>query len=126
PPSTDALFKDYYAQFAEAYPNIKVQEEQVPYGDLHTKLQTYVAAGDAPDIMMGKGDFTQAYVFNKIALNLSDFTAQAFVDDLTVTAKTQQVVGGKLYASAWENASSGLYYNVDMLEKAGVTVPTDS
>src|SRR5262245_2661459 len=46
-PAGDAWWKDMYAQWGEAYPNITVQEETVPYGDLNTKLQTYVAAGDA-------------------------------------------------------------------------------
>ena len=60
--SIEQWWKDLYAQWASAYPNITVQEETVPYGDLQDKLQTYIASGDVPDIIMGRGDFVQAYV----------------------------------------------------------------
>jgi multiple sugar transport system substrate-binding protein len=126
PPATDQWWKARYAEFTEAYPNITFQEEQVPYGDLNTKLQTYVAAGDAPEIMMGKGDFVQSYAFNKIALNLSDYTNPSFVQDLTPTAKAQQLVQGKLYASAWEQSQIMLYFNKDLFEKAGATPPPEN
>ena len=48
PPPVEQWWKDIYAEWASAYPNITVQEETVPYGDLQQKLQTYVAAGDVP------------------------------------------------------------------------------
>jgi multiple sugar transport system substrate-binding protein len=126
PQETEAWWKDIYAQWAEGYPNITIQEEQVPYGDLNTKMQTYVAAGDAPDIMMGKGDFVQAYVFNDIALNLSDYLSQAFIDDLTAATKAQQMVDGKLYAAPWEHNQVMIEINKDLFEKAGVTPPPET
>lgn len=125
-PAVEGWWKARYAEWAKAYPNITFQEEKVPYGDLNTKMQTYVSAGDAPDIMMGKGDFVLAYAFNKIALNLSQFTAQSFINDLTPSAKTQLVVNGKLYASAWEQNQALLAFNKDMFAKAGVATPPET
>lgn len=125
-PAAEDYYKDVYAQWAEAYPNITIQEETVPYGDLVTKIQTYVAAGDPPDIMMGKGDFVQSYVYNDIALNLSDYLAQEFVDDLTVAAKGLLVVNGKLYAWPQESSQIMVYFNKDIWEQAGVEFPPET
>jgi multiple sugar transport system substrate-binding protein len=124
--AVEQWWKDRDAEWLAAYPNITVQHEQVSYGDLNTKLQTYVAAGSAPDIMMGKGDFIQSYVFNNIALNLSDYMSQAYIDDLTPTVKAQQLVNGKLYASAWETSQTMLSFNKDLFTKAGVQTPPET
>lgn len=124
--AVEQWWKDRDAEWTAAYPNITIQHEQVSYGDLNTKLQTYVASGSAPDIMMGKGDFILSYVFNNIALNLSDYMSQAYIDDLTPTVKAQQLVNGKLYASAWETSQTLLSFNKDLFAKAGVQTPPET
>ncbi|MCC6173914.1 MAG: extracellular solute-binding protein [Chloroflexi bacterium] len=125
-PVEDQWWKDRYTEWAEAYPNVTVEEEVVPYGDLNPKLQAYVAAGDPPDVIMGKGDFVRAYVFNAIALNLSDYFRDDFVDDLMPAAKSQQVVDGKLYAMPYEQDEPLLFFNKEMFRKANVPTPTET
>lgn len=125
-PAAEDYYKNIYAQWTEAYPNITIQEETVPYGDLVTKIQTYVAAGDPPDVMMGKGDFVQAYVFNNIALNLSEYLAEEFINDLTVAAKAQLIVNGKLYAWPQESSQIMVYFNKDLWQQAGVETPPET
>ncbi len=48
PPEVNDALSAAYAAFSAAYPNITVQEERVPYGDLPTKVQVYVALGRVP------------------------------------------------------------------------------
>lgn len=126
PPYADEWWQKMYAQWAEAYPNISFQEETVPYGDLQQKIQTYVAAGDAPDIMMGKGDFVQAYVYHNIALNLSDFLSREYLDDLAPAMRAAQMVDGKLYAWPWEQGNTLFYFNKEMFEKANIAMPPET
>lgn len=126
PPYADEWWQDMYAQWTAAYPNITFQEETVPYGDLPQKIQTYVAAGDAPDIMMGKGDFVQAYVYHGIALNLSDFLSQDYLDDLAPAMRAAQMVKGNLYAWPWEQGNTLFYFNKEMFEKANVPMPPET
>ena len=125
-PATEEVIKAWNAEWAAAYPNITVEEETVPYGDLNQKLQTYVASGDAPDVMMGKGDFIQSYVFNSIVLNLSDYLTDDFVNDIPAPMREQQSVGGKLYGMPWEQGHTMLYFNRDLFAKAGVQTPPES
>jgi multiple sugar transport system substrate-binding protein len=125
-PNVEQWWKDVYAEWATAYPNITVQEETVPYGDLQQKLQTYVASGDTPDLIMGRGDFVDSYVFNNIALDLSQFLTDDFLSDLLPSIKAQHTVGGKLYAWPWETNNIVMYFNRELWEKAGVPTPPES
>jgi ABC-type glycerol-3-phosphate transport system substrate-binding protein len=126
PPASDQYFKDRYAEWIAAYPNIAVEEEVIPYGDLNQKLQTTVAAGDPPDIIMGKGDFTSSYAFNKVVVDLSQYLSKDFLDDLAPAIKSQHIVDGKLYAWPWEQAQVMFYFNKDMFKKAGVQTPPET
>jgi len=126
PPPVEQWWKNMYAEWAAAYPNITVQEETVPYGDLQQKLQTYVAAGDVPDLMMGRGDFVQAYVFNSLVTDLSQYLSDDFVGDITPAVRSQQTVDGKLYAWPWETNNSILYFNKDIWGSAGVPTPPET
>lgn len=126
PPAVEQWWKDMYAQWASAFPNITIQEETVPYGDLQQKLQTYVAAGDTPDVMMGRGDFVQAYVFNSLVTDLSQFLNDDFVADITPAVRSQQTVNGKLYSWPWETNNSILYFNKDIWGPTGVPMPPET
>src|SRR5262249_50276139 len=98
----------------------------VPYGDLQTKLQTYVASGDPPDILMGKGDFVPSYVFNEIALDLTPYLSTAFLNDIMPAVRNAQSVGGKLYAWPWEQGNTMFYFNKDLFQKANVQTPPET
>jgi multiple sugar transport system substrate-binding protein len=124
-PAGDTWWKNLYAKWAEAYPNITVEEETLPYGDLAPKLLTHVASGDPPDIMMGKGDFVLAYVYNAIALNLSDLLSADFIADITPSVKSQLVVDGRLYAWPYESSQIMTYFNKDLWQKAGLQTPPE-
>jgi multiple sugar transport system substrate-binding protein len=126
PPPVEQLIKDYYAEWASAYPNITVQEETVPYGDLQQKLQTYVASGDVPDLIMGRGDFVPSYVYNKLVADLTPFLKDDYIADLLPSVKSQQVVDGKLWAWPWETNNSIMYFNRDLWQKAGVPTPPET
>lgn len=125
-PAAEQWYKDRYAEWAEAYPNITIKEEPVSYGDLNQKFTTYVGAGDPPDIMMGKGDFVASYAFNNVALNLNEFLSDDFLADLTPAMKSQQMINGKLYAWPWEHGSVLCYFNKEHFEKAGVEMPPET
>jgi multiple sugar transport system substrate-binding protein len=125
-PATEAVIKGWITEWNQAYPNIAIEEETVPYGDLNQKLQTYVSSGAAPDIMMGKGDFVQAYVFNKIVLNLSDYLNDTFIQDIPPQMRAQQSANGNLYAMPWEQGHTLLYFNKDLFAQAGVATPPET
>src|SRR5262245_16638701 len=115
-PETDALIKSWYDAFTTSYPNITVNEELVPYGNLHDKLLTYVASGSAPDIMMGRGDFIPAYVNSSVALPLDDYLTSEFINDILPRLKDQSSINGKLYGIPWQAEQQVFFFNRDLFK----------
>jgi multiple sugar transport system substrate-binding protein len=124
-PDVNALLEGAYAEFSAAYPNISVVEEKVPYGDLQKKLLVYVASNDAPDIMMGRTDFADAYHAGKIALPLQDYFAPGYLDDIPPNLRDAASSNGNLYCVPWETSIMLLYFNRDLFKKAGVDMPPE-
>jgi multiple sugar transport system substrate-binding protein len=126
PPAINQMFKQQIAKFTAAYPNVTVKQEIVPYGDLVTKFQVYVASGNAPDIMMGRSDFAQAYAAGQTVLPLDDYLTPAYVDDIWKPLRDAGSAGGRLYLAPWEANAPLLVYNADLFKKAKVAPPPAS
>lgn len=125
-PEVNTFFSKLYAAFSAAYPNITIKEELVPYGDLPTKLKVYVASNDAPDVMMGRNDFTAAYAAGQIALPLNDYFTDAYLSDIYAPLREAASAGGKLYCIPWDNNVEVLLFNRDLFSRAGVAPPPES
>ncbi|WEK51611.1 MAG: extracellular solute-binding protein [Candidatus Kaistia colombiensis] len=124
-PSVNAVFDNAYAEFRKAYPNITIEEEKVPYGDLQKKVQVYVASGEGPDIMMGRNDFATAYAAGQFAVPLNQYFSQEFIDDIVDSLRNSGSVGGDLLCLPWETNPVFMYFNRDIFESAGIETPPE-
>jgi multiple sugar transport system substrate-binding protein len=112
--------------FQSKNPNIKVNWLHTPNDEYATKLQTMMAGGTPPDVFWGS--------------NMADYVSRGVVMDITDRVKSDPVIGkadyfiepaeqnraiinGKWYGigSCW--VVHHLYYNADILQKAGVEPP---
>ncbi|HEX9439399.1 MAG TPA: sugar ABC transporter substrate-binding protein, partial [Roseiflexaceae bacterium] len=112
--------------FQSKNPDIKVNWLHTPNEEYETKLKTALAGGTAPDVFW--------------ASNMADYVSRGVVMDITDRVKNDPVIGkpdyfiqpaeeqraminGKWYGigSCW--VVHHLYYNADMLQKAGVEPP---
>lgn len=125
PPAVNATFTEAYDAFKTAYPNISIEEERVPYGDLSQKVQVYVASGSAPDIMMGRNDFASAYAAGELALPLQDFLTADYVQDVYAPLRESATIEGNFLCLPWETNPTFLYFNRDLFKKAGVETPPE-
>jgi ABC-type glycerol-3-phosphate transport system substrate-binding protein len=117
----EAYYKDILAKWSAAYPNITIQMETVPFGELFTKVMTSAAGGNPPDIMMGQGDFTRNYVFSNVALPLNDYLKSDYLNDYVGPLLNMVTVDGKTYLFPYELQASTMAYNKDQFAKAGIT-----
>jgi multiple sugar transport system substrate-binding protein len=124
-PDVNALLEAAYAEFKAAYPNISIVEEKVPYGDLQKKLLVYIASGDAPDIMMGRTDFTDAYHAGSVALPVQDYLSADYVNDIPANLRAAASSAGNLYSVPWETSVMMLYFNRDLFEKVKMQTPPE-
>lgn len=124
-PEINAPIEAAYTAFKEAYPNISIEEERVPYGDLAKKVQLYVASGSAPDIMMGSTELAPVYAAGEIAVPLNDLFSDDFIQDIYTPMREASTINGKTMCLAWESNSCFVYFNRDIFKRAGVGTPPE-
>ncbi len=115
--------------YVEAHPDIEVEWINItgggPYG--RDKLQTMIAGGDAPDLMMLNTGQFEGLAARGALLALDDFAEQ---ENFDFSAYWPQGIEGskyqgKLYALPRDMSDVILFYNKDLFDEAGVEYPTD-
>jgi multiple sugar transport system substrate-binding protein len=109
--------------FMKENPNIKVEIQVTPWGNFWDKLFTEIAGGTAPDVFWGHLTRIQS-LSEKGAL--MDISANLKKDNVDLTKYSDAVVkaytiGDKTYAIPEQWTTLGIYYNKDLLKKAGIT-----
>lgn len=125
-PDAIGVEKDIIEQFQKENPTIKVEPVVAAYGDYHTKLLTMIAGGAAPDVMRVDsyyfGDFMNVGALKEIGPSVKK-------DKLDLKSYYQQGIEeatfkGKLYGFPWATSPLYMFINLDVLEKAGVKMPS--
>ncbi|MEV7390871.1 extracellular solute-binding protein [Streptomyces sp. NPDC091215] len=110
--------------FEKANPDIKVDFEYITANDTYTqKLQPELLGGKAGDVIMVDTD-----KMNKWGASgyLADLSKESWASKISDSAKPFATSGGKVLAMPMELIGIGLYANMDLLKKAGITeVPSD-
>jgi len=112
------------AAFEKANPKIKLDFSYVPPNDVYQqKLQSQLLAGNAADVIMV--DPQKVQTWGKSGY-LADLTQESWSGQISNTVKAFTSYQGKVLASPMELSPVGLYVNLDILAKAGITeAPTD-
>ncbi|AEV86291.1 ABC transporter substrate-binding protein [Actinoplanes sp. SE50] len=111
-------YQQSFATFEKAHPTIHVDVQLVPWADYWTKLPADIAAGTAADIFWTNTSNFGLYADNRQLLPV-DFTG-----DWTKSVVDLYTRGGTLWGvpQLWD--SIALYYNKDLVAKAGVDPAT--
>ena len=107
------------AAFEKAYPNIKVNFEYVPANDTYQqKLQPELLAGKAADVIMT--DSSRVQTWGKSGY-LADLSSTGWASTIKDDVKPYATYNNKVLAAPMELIGIGLYANMDLLAKAGIT-----
>ena len=111
------------AAFEKAYPNITINYKYVSNTEYEAYNNTRLAAGTAADVLMVNRAYETTWVQQGFLADLSD---QPWVSQVLPAIAPFGESGGKTYAFVQQNIPIGLYANLDLLKKAGISsVPTD-
>src|SRR3712207_5645827 len=117
---------EYLPKFAEDT-GIKVTVDSIPSAEYFTKLQTLIAGGTAGDVWWGAYRDVPRQANGKVVLQLDDLVAADKFDlsqyyPAAIDASRYQ---GGLYALPFKlhPGAAALYYNVNHLAEAGLTMP---
>ena len=113
---------NFVKKFEEANPGIKLNLEVVSWNDIYTVVSTRISNNNAPDIL--NIDTFADYANEGLLLPVSDYCPETLFADFFPSFIEQSVIGGVCWAVPDLASARALYYNADLLEGAGVEVPT--
>jgi len=110
-----------------------VETFQGSYSDLNKKVRAAIQGGGVPDVAMAYEPETQEYLTAGTVVPVDDYLASSkygisddAIKDLMPNVLARQRIkqyGGKTMSWPHGTSSQGIYYNVDLLKKAGIEKP---
>ncbi|MGG6311973.1 extracellular solute-binding protein [Paenibacillus macerans] len=112
----DAI-KQVIDNFQTKHPEIKVENQWIQQ-DYLTKLQTMIAGGTAPDVILISGGDLPGFAnaFQEQQVDPSVFSSQSLVDAMSID--------GKVYAAPFIIKPKVMAINVDLFEKNNIPLPS--
>ena len=108
--------------FTKAHPNITVNPELVAYDSLHDKIVTAQVGGSGKyDVVLMDTPWPAELVKANIVSDITSKVPADFTSGVFDSAWTAAKYNGKVYGVPWINDTKFLFYNTDMLTKAGIT-----
>jgi len=108
--------------FEEANEGIDLVVDVVSWNDIYTVVNTRIANGEAPDVL--NIDVFADYQADGLLLPAEDYVSDETYAKFYQSFLDQSVIDGTVWAVPDLASARAMYYNVDILEAAGVEVPT--
>ncbi len=119
---TAQWWADFASKFNSEHDDIEVVVDCVSWNDIYTVVNTRVANGEAPDLL--NIDVFADYQADGLLLPAKDWVSEKTYAKFYPSFLDQSVVDGTVWAVPDLASARALYYNKDILEAAGVAVPT--
>ena len=119
--TSDAGTEDMIDEWMQQrYPDVKLEWECVDWGDrFNTQMRGRFAAGDVPDIMIGKAQDVHTYAavgqLGEINIDAGSSIAQSALDTVTID--------GKIYGVPYNAWYQEVLYNKEIFEETGIEPP---
>lgn len=109
--------------FSKANPDVKVTLEFVPYEGLHDKTVLAQGSGGGYDVVLFDVIWPAEYATNKVLVDVTDKITDEMKTSVLPGAWTTVEYDGRRYGMPWILDTKYLFYNKEMLEKAGIAAP---
>ncbi|MDR3144698.1 MAG: extracellular solute-binding protein, partial [Treponema sp.] len=115
------------ADFLASHPRLKVEENYIPYNEYHSKLNTMMAADNAPDVFYQTEALINEWGEKGACADLYPYFSKAGIDpDRFHVASALFKTGNHLWGISPSIVTTCLFYNKELFRQAGVTPPPDS
>lgn len=116
------VFANFESEFKERYPNVTFEYLYTTFGELRNKVLTAAASGDGPDVLIYDPADTPVLAQAGALADLTDSWAEFEDRDQWPEALTWKANDAIYTAQSYVNTTA-LYYNIEILEAAGVSEP---
>ncbi len=121
-PKTGDWWADFVTKFNAANEGIELTVDVVSWNDIYTVVNTRIANGQAPDLL--NIDVFADYQADGLLLPAEEWCSAETYAKFYPAFLDQSVVDGTVWAVPDLASARAMYYNKDILEQAGVAVPT--
>jgi multiple sugar transport system substrate-binding protein len=118
--STRTPVDDIIADFESANPDIDVKPVPVGFSDILNQLTIMYNSGDSPDLAQAAGPNITILALMGALASADKVFPKDFQNDLVKSAYDLTMVDGTHYGIPWAPGPDGLFYNKDLLAKAGM------
>lgn len=118
-----APFADIIKDYNKLHPNITIKLSNLPYADYDKQLAEAAKSGKLPDLYSIKEDWMPRYKDYHQPAPDTVYSAQEFKNTFVDVVSKRLVSGQLVNGLAYGVSTLGLFYNTDMLAKAGVSTP---
>lgn len=113
------------AAFMEANPGVKINIETMSWGDFNTKWNAGLTTGDLPDMSVAQNTGEVAEMINAgVLADISGVIDGIGRDRFSENALGDMTTGGVTYGIPFYSHAQVMWYREDLLEAAGLEVPT--
>lgn len=113
-------------KFVETHPNYEIEPIFTDGSTYATKLQTFFAANDAPDVMAIAADTSTDFMKNGMFEDLAPYVEKDGLEDVWFQSMVDSfTMDGHLYGAPHHSVSTCIVYNKDLFDAAGLAYPTD-
>ena len=120
--NTKAWWADFVESFNAEHPDINLNVEVVSWNDIYTVENTRIQGNNAPDIL--NIDVFADYQADGLLLPAQDYVSEETYAKMYPSFLEQSEVDGTVWAVPDLASARAMYYNKDILDAAGVEVPT--
>ena len=120
--NTKQWWADFVTEFNGANEGIDLTVEVVSWNDIYTVVNARIANNDAPDIL--NIDVFADYQADDLLLPAKDFVSEETYAKMYPAFLEQSNIDGTIWAIPDLASARAMYYNKDILDAAGVAVPT--
>jgi multiple sugar transport system substrate-binding protein len=133
-PARADTFEAVVGEFREANPNVDLEWVPVPvieWDDYLSKVATIIASGQQIDLIEVGTEGLQLFASTGLSQPLDDFvmsdqsTMQEFFSDVNPLFIEAMMYQGHLYNLPWLWAGTGIYYNKNLFNQAGIDYPAN-
>lgn len=117
-------YNQLIAKYQSAKPNVTIKLDVMPFGQFYQSIDTRLAGRQAPDLFRVTYPHIGRYAMGKAVIDLSQHIDAGYDSAFTPAVWNAVTHQGKPYALPHHTDTFALFYNADLLEKAGVAVPT--
>lgn len=110
--------------FEKSHPNVKVNLELVPFDQYFQKVSIALTSGSGIDVFDVDSPLVASYAAQDALLPLDDYIDKNDWQDFVEVERQTATVNGKIMSIPWSSSEQGLYYNVEMLDAAGIKPAT--